>query len=945
MGSSLTIPTTSTGTNIPIFALDANQDLILAAYADSATTTLSASSTAVTLVLMALGPLPSSGPTFSQVVQNVQSTNGYATLVQSIDAALTAGTPPLQSTLVVQNVVTVASQSSQMLASESASSAVARAQTATMPSTQVTNQLPFQIVGSSLSTTQWSVYTTSATSSGGLNVVNSMPIEWYADSFDQDGTSFYDPGSEVILDAPVTFLDGIGTYTTAGSLLGNGAEFSVTLSQTEQTEQANINQDIADTMTALVGLLTQQPPGVVAPCSDQVSAAIANTLFTANGLAGAPTGGEAGAIVISNFTAGTLYQAVKTAFGCLQINPVAAIANLSSYVVPYVGWVHAFIGLIEEGNSIADTVGLIEPWYLTLHYWNESISDGVCEGPQNGAYVIVNCAHSFTIAAPSTLVVGASAPVQIQALDANMNPTLYDSYNTLSWTALPQDPSIVTLSASQSSASGQEVTGTSAGTATVTVTDPYTMATGSGTVTVALAQATVSLSVSPSLAHVGSPVTFSITVSPSSANGSAPPPAGSVAVEDSTGTTLCTAQLDASASGTCSYIFSNAGTVAVSAVFSEALIYVTATSNTVAVTVTDLPFYSLTDLGTLGGTESFGTAINASGQVTGYSYTSGNAAIHAFLYTGSMVDLQLAAATSYPSCIDSTDTASYGYGLNDSGEVVGQCYPGVNGDGDAFLYSNGVMVDFGPQVPCGDLYVCQGEGFGEAWAINDSGQMTGTASVAAGTTTLYPFDYPFVCDTGGGCLSLNSSAVSQPYYYNVGAGLAINSNGEVAGYESIQDNTGSSNLTAFIWDGNPSDAAQLLSTLGGTESYALGINATGQVTGWSTTASGAEHAFLQSNDSMLDLGTLGGTASVGQGINASGEVTGYYSTPSNVTHAFIWSNEQMVDLNALLDPSNALAPYVTLQEGFGINDSGWIVADGVDSRTNQTHAYVLVPEQ
>jgi hypothetical protein len=41
--------------------------------------------------------------------------------------------------------------------------------------------------------------------------------------------------------------------------------------------------------------------------------------------------------------------------------------------------------------------------------------------------------------------------------------------------------------------------------------------------------------------------------------------------------------------------------------------------------------YSLTELGSLGGTgPSHGAAVNASGQVTGYGFTSGNAAYHAF---------------------------------------------------------------------------------------------------------------------------------------------------------------------------------------------------------------------------------------------------------------------------------------------------------------------------
>jgi hypothetical protein len=34
---------------------------------------------------------------------------------------------------------------------------------------------------------------------------------------------------------------------------------------------------------------------------------------------------------------------------------------------------------------------------------------------------------------------------------------------------------------------------------------------------------------------------------------------------------------------------------------------------------------------------------------------------------------------------------------------------------------------------------------------------------------------------------------------------------------------------------------------------------------------------------------------------------------------------------------------VTLDFAAGINDSGWIVADGFDSRTFEEHAYLLKP--
>ncbi len=131
-----------------------------------------------------------------------------------------------------------------------------------------------------------------------------------------------------------------------------------------------------------------------------------------------------------------------------------------------------------------------------------------------------------------------------------------------------------------------------------------------------------------------------------------------------------------------------------------------------------------------------------------------------------------------------------------------------------------------------------------------------------------------------------------------------------------------------------------LGTLGGGTSKGYGINASGQVTGEAVTARGVFHAFLVTPGSgMTDLGTLGGGSSTGYAINASGEVTGVAVTANGMLHGFLYSKHAMRDLNSLIDP--ALAVTLNLDSGTAINDDGWIIANGVDSRSGKAHAYLL----
>ncbi len=110
-----------------------------------------------------------------------------------------------------------------------------------------------------------------------------------------------------------------------------------------------------------------------------------------------------------------------------------------------------------------------------------------------------------------------------------------------------------------------------------------------------------------------------------------------------------------------------------------------------------------------------------------------------------------------------------------------------------------------------------------------------------------------------------------------------------------------------------------LGTLGGKSSCAMAINESGQVVGYSATASGDSHAFLFSNDRMTDLGTLGGKGdSAAYGINDAGQVVGTASTAGGAYHAFLYNGKgPLADLGTTAGCTNSLAT--------AINANGQIV--------------------
>jgi probable HAF family extracellular repeat protein len=333
--------------------------------------------------------------------------------------------------------------------------------------------------------------------------------------------------------------------------------------------------------------------------------------------------------------------------------------------------------------------------------------------------------------------------------------------------------------------------------------------------------------------------------------------------------------------------------------------------------------YTVTDLGTLGGSWSYANGINASRQVVGRANTSSNGD-HAFR-TAPNSPINPATDDLWS---DSPPGFAFEYNwandINDSGQVVGQAH--YNHDDYAFRTAPNNPITLGDFL----------DAFSTSTAINASGQVV---------TDSFLYHFKSFRWGANGTIKEDIGSLS-PVGPTDTWGYGINDSGQVVGWSTIAA-YGPSHAFRTAPNSPINPATDDLGTLGGSGSSATGINAFGQVVGGaSLTGDTAGHAFRTAPNAAInpatdDLGTLGGSFSSATSINNYGQVVGWSSLPGDtVQHAFLYDGGVMRDLNNLIAGGSSCA-VSGLQNSPDINDAGQIAANV--SCNGQVHAARLDP--
>jgi len=347
--------------------------------------------------------------------------------------------------------------------------------------------------------------------------------------------------------------------------------------------------------------------------------------------------------------------------------------------------------------------------------------------------------------------------------------------------------------------------------------------------------------------------------------------------------------------------------------------------------------YTVTDLGTLGGTFSQPFSIDKSGAVGGGA-TLADGDQHAVLWSsGQATDLGTLGGENSTAFGVNTRMAASGAAETGTSDPNGEdfCGFGTHLECLPFVWQSGSMSAL-PTL---------GGNNGTALRNNKSGAAAGYAETStpdASCPAPQVLQFLPAVWTDGSVQALPTAGKDRD-----GVAMGIDDQGEAVGASgkcaAFNPNTGLAIQArhALLWqNGRATD----LGNLGGDTGKAFGniawaINNHTQIAGVSDLAGEtAFHAFSWQSGIMRDLGTLSGDVdSLAIGINDKGAIVGLSIDSNGNTRAVIWKNGRPFDLNKLAQGSP-----LQLLTGCSISADGEITGLGLTD-AGDVHAYLAVP--